>query len=127
MTATIDLSYDAWVMKYQPELDSDGSPKMYETYGDEWDYVADVDNEHLWTWTDGGDYSVITNGFSFVNRVGYYVCAVPCSTDISVEVDIYTPTECEETGNHYWYEHERYDGSMTTICSECEVEKDAEE
>jgi hypothetical protein len=127
MTATIDLSYEEWMMKYRPELDIDGSAKMYETYGDDYDYIADVDNEHLWTWVDGGDYSVIANGFHFVNRLGYYVCTVPCSQDISVEVDVYTPTECEETGNHYWTEHERYDGTIITICSECERDKEDNE
>jgi len=123
MTATIDLSYEEWMMKYKPICDTDGSPIMYETYGNDYDYIADVDNEHLWTWVDGGDYSVIANGFHFVNRLGYYVCTVPCSTDIFVQIDMYVPTECEQTGNHYWYEHERYDGTMTTICSECEVDK----
>jgi hypothetical protein len=123
MTATIDLSYEEWIDKYKPELDADGSPRMYETYGKDYEYIQSVDTEYLWTWTDGGDYSVITNGFSFVNRLNYYVCAVPCSTDIFVQIDMYDPTECEQTGNHYWYEHERYDGTMTTICSECEVDK----
>jgi len=127
MTVTIDLSYEEWIDQYKPICDLDGNPIMYETYGTDYEYIQSVDPEYLWTWTDGGDYSVITNGFSFVNRLNYYVCAVPCSQDISVEIDVYTPTECEETGNHYWYEHERYDGTMTTICSECEVEKDGEE
>lgn len=123
METIIDLTYEQWIEQYKPELDSDGNPRAYETYGDDYEYIADIDNEYLWTWTDGGDYSVITNGFSFVNRLNYYVCTVPCSTDMLVQIDMYVMTLCD-MGDHIWVDHERYDGTPVIICSECEIDKE---
>jgi hypothetical protein len=123
MTVTIDLTYEEWIEQYKPHLDFEGNPIAYETYGDDYDYIADIDNEYVWTWTDGGDYSVITNGFSFVNRLNYYVCTVPCSTDILVQIDLYEMTLCD-IGDHIWVDHERYDGTPVIICSECEMDKE---
>jgi hypothetical protein len=123
MTTIIDLSYDEWVDTYKPELDADGSPRLYETYGDDYDIVLDVENDYLWTWTDGGDYSVISNGFSFVNRMGYYICTVPSNTDDIIQIDIYEMTLCD-IGEHIWVDHKRYDGTPVVICSECEMDKE---
>lgn len=123
-TTLIDMTFDEWETTYKPITDSDGNPKMFETYGDEYDEVLDVENEYLWTWTDGGDYSIISNGFHYVNRMGYYICTVPCDTDKIVQIDMYEMTLCD-MGEHIWTEHERYDGATVIICSECEVDKDA--
>jgi hypothetical protein len=124
MTATIDLTFDEWVDKYKPICDMDGSPIMYETYGEDLEIIQKQDPEYIWTWTDGGDYSVITNGISYVNRLNYYICTVPCSLDILVQIDLYEMTLCD-MGEHVWVDHERYDGTPVIICSECEVDKDA--
>lgn len=123
METIVDLTYEEWIEQYKPHLDSDGNPLAYETYGDDYDYIADIDNEYVWTWTDGGDYSVITNGFSYVNRLNYYVCNVPCDTNILVQIDLYEPSLCD-IDNHIWVDHERYDGTPVIICSECEIDKE---
>jgi hypothetical protein len=31
----------------------------------------------VWTWVDGSDGTYIVNGYSFVNRIGYFVSEVP--------------------------------------------------
>jgi hypothetical protein len=123
MTATIDLTFEEWVDKYKPICDMDGNPIMYETYGEDLEIIQKQDPECIWTWTDGGDYSVITNGFSFVNRLNYYICTVPCSSDILVQIDLYEMTLCD-MGEHIWVDHKRYDGTPVIICSECEMDKE---
>jgi hypothetical protein len=125
-TTLIDMTYEEWEAKYKPITDSDGNPRMFETYGDDYDEVLDVENEYLWTWTDGGDYSIISNGFSYVNRMGYYICTVPSDTDNIIQIDIYEMTLCD-MGEHVWVDHERYDGTPVIICSECEMDKEDNE
>ena len=122
MTVIIDLTFEEWVNKFKPICDMDGNPIMYETYGEDLDIVQKQDPECVWTWTDGGDYSVITNGFSRVNRLNYYICTVPCSLDILVQIDLYEMTLCD-MDEHVWVDHERYDGTPVIICSECEMDK----
>jgi hypothetical protein len=122
-TTLIDMTYEEWEAKYKPITDADGSPRLYETYGDDYDEILDVENEYLWTWIDGGDYSVISNGFHYVNRMGYYICTVPSDTDNIIQIDIYEMTLCD-MGEHIWVDHERYDGTPVIICSECEMDKE---
>ena len=125
MNTIIDLTYEEWVEQYKPICDFDGNPIAYETYGEDIDIIRKFDPEFIWTWTDGGDYSVITNGISYVNRMNYYICTVPYDLDVTIQVDIYRMTVCD-MGEHNWVEHKRYDGTPVTICSECEVDKQDE-
>lgn len=47
---------------------------MYETFGEELEYVKTKLNKHIWTIVDtDGDNFVIIAGFHFVNRLGYFV------------------------------------------------------
>ena len=123
MDTIIDMTYEEWVDKYKPVCDFDGNPIAYETYGEDMEFVRQFDPEFVWTWTDGGDYSVISNGFSYVNRLNYYICTVPYDLDVIIQVDIYEMTLCD-MDEHIWVNHQRYDGTPVTICSECEVDKD---
>jgi len=123
MNTIIDLTYDEWVEQYKPICDFDGSPIAYETYGEDIDIIRKFDPEFIWTWTDGGDYSVISNGISFVNRMGYYVCHIPHNQDVIIQIDIYEMTLCD-MDEHIWVNHQRYDGTPVIICSECEMDKE---
>lgn len=127
MTTTLnEIDYETWVDTYKPLTNSRGEIRMFETYGEDLDIVKITDNKHIWTWTDGGDYSVITNGFSFVNRMGYYLCAVAYqSEEHTIEIDLYEPNECDKTGCVY-VPHQRYDGTPVMVCQFCEGEPDEE-
>lgn len=46
---------------------------MYETYGNEIDYIKKQPNERVWTIIDEGDELYIIAGFHYVNRFGYLV------------------------------------------------------
>jgi calcineurin-like phosphoesterase family protein len=47
---------------------------MYETFGEEVEYVKQVPNNRIWTVVDGdGDDLIIIAGYHFVNRLGYLI------------------------------------------------------
>jgi len=79
----IELDYDEWVNTYKPiinHIDTNASfdGMMFETYGDEVDFVKEQDVYHIWTYGDGDDGgSYVWNGWSFVNRIGYFITEVP--------------------------------------------------
>ena len=78
------MTLDQWESHYQPlpNIISDsaswagdnGVGIMYETYGDEVEYVRGHDPHIVWTYVDsstGG--TCIINGYHLVNRIGYFV------------------------------------------------------
>jgi hypothetical protein len=47
---------------------------MFETYGEEEDYVREQDNNNIWTIVEGdNDTMFIESGFHIVNRMGYLI------------------------------------------------------
>ena len=61
---------------------------MYETYGEELDYIHSFFKKprHIWTIIEAGDELVIQAGYWLVNRMGYIVTERPWETeDILVE------------------------------------------
>lgn len=126
METIIDLTYEEWIQQYKPISDMSGNPIMYETYGEDLEIIQKQQPEYIWTWVDGGDYSIITNGFHYVNRLNYYICTVPCDPVKIMQVDLYEMTLCD-MDEHVWINHWRYDGTPVTICSECEIDKEDDE
>ena len=113
----MDITYEQWVDTYKPISDEHGQPRMFETYGQDLDIIRVVDNSFLWTFVDGGDYSGLSAGFSFVNRLGYYICQVAWE-DENLYIDLYEPDECEKSGHEYEI-IERYDGNHYNCCKHC--------
>lgn len=90
------MSYEEWLSKFKPVLNQfddnasyDG--RMFETYGDEVTYVKDQPNPHIWTLLDADGYTVIGKGWSFVNRIGYFVCEVPFTDEDPDEIILSEP------------------------------------
>jgi len=87
MPNLIQLTEDEWFEQFKPipnHLDDNASfhdgehGYMFETYGDEVEFVKAQDSNRIWTYSDGdngGTY--ITDGYHVVNRIGYFVTAVP--------------------------------------------------
>lgn len=80
------MNYEEWIAKYKPQQNHLVSGAafddfMYETYGEEFDYVKSCDNTKIWTLLleDGGTYLI--NGLHWVNRLGFFVTEV-CSTEL---------------------------------------------
>jgi len=81
--------------------DEEGRGFMFETYGEELDFVLDAaneDNSRVWTYMDGDDGStIIVDGYHLVNRIGYFITEQPFNGDtITVEVSPAEPEEDEE-------------------------------
>jgi len=93
---------DYWLETYKPfqnQLDPNASwnGMMYETYGNEEDYVRQQDIYNIWTWVDGSEGGTyLVNGMAYVNRLGYFICAVPWTdgADYCIEIDM--PEEPED-------------------------------
>ena len=88
--------WDKWAEKYKPIPNkfSKHNELMYETFGEELEFIKTVNNAHVWTWVQGDMSDLIVAGISFVNRLGYYVTEVPW-TDIDEYVLLSVEVECE--------------------------------
>ena len=83
----IQINTDQFFDTYKPitnQFDSNASwgGCMFETYGEELEFVMAQDPNHIWTIVDGEDDDVeITNGYHLVNRIGYLITEVPSPDD----------------------------------------------
>jgi hypothetical protein len=87
MKTLVELTEEQWFDTYKPipnHLDENASFNdgdngyMFETYGDELEFVKAQDSNRIWTYSDGdngGTY--ISDGYHVVNRIGYFVTTVP--------------------------------------------------
>ena len=110
--------WDEWEAKFKPiknHMVNDPDQQMFETYGEEVDFVCTQDNKHVWTWIQGDMSDLIVAGYHYVNRLGYYITEIPWEDEddyalLSVEV------ECE------CYKEDGYeDGEFGDAnCPECE-------
>lgn len=82
-TQSAAMSFEQWVEAYKPIKNTfnelapyDGT--MFETFGNELAHVRAADENTVWTLVTGDDDElVVSNGFHYVNRVGYLVTEVP--------------------------------------------------
>ncbi len=69
--------------------DNEGPGCLFETYGEEVEFVRQQDPLTIWTVIDGDDDDMyITSGYHFVNRLGYLISTVPVPPDVDIEVRI---------------------------------------
>lgn len=67
----------------------DGSGCLFETYGDELEFVKRQDPLTVWTLVDGDDGDLyVISGPHFVNRIGYLVSTVPIAEGVTIQVHI---------------------------------------
>ena len=96
------LTVEEWIYHFNPlvnHLDrnasfDDGSGGiMFETYGEEYDYVASIGQKEpsrIWTYIDNEEgETTIINRWAFVNRIGYFITEKPYdeTLDITVQLD----------------------------------------
>lgn len=121
-----EMRWSQWEERYKPVINyiqaekypDHPAQRMFETYGEELDYINTVEPEYVWTWISGDMSDLLVAGKAFVNRLGYYVCEEPWKTGdeqvlISVEV------ECECYDEEAWDKGEREDAGDPN-CPECE-------
>lgn len=74
----------------------DGPGCLFETSGEELEFVRRQDPTHVWTFLDGDeDGQYLASGFHFVNRIGYLISTVPVPADVEIEVRIPSSDEPE--------------------------------
>lgn len=74
----------------------EGPGCLFETYGEELDFVRRQDPRTVWTLLDGDDDDLyLASGYHFVNRIGYLISTVPVPSDQFIQVHIPTSSETE--------------------------------
>lgn len=122
-----EIEYDVWWDTYKPITNDHGDIRIYETYGADLEFIQSIiEDNRVWTWVDSGDYSVITNGAMFVNRLCYYVTELPWLDEAGdIEINMYEPEECDITGEHMWVDYVRaIDNKTIKVCNFCEMSKE---
>jgi hypothetical protein len=67
----------------------DGPGCLFETYGEELEFVRRQDPLKVWTLVDGDDGDLyVISGPHFVNRVGNLISTVPIAEDVTMQVHI---------------------------------------
>jgi hypothetical protein len=108
-------TYSTWENTFKPIKNKvskypDDSLIHFETYGEELEFVAKQDANHIWTEVDGEGGTYITAGYHFVNRINYYITENPW-TDEYTEVPTWVWRECDCANE---------DGDYNPECEECE-------
>ena len=117
--------WDVWAEQYKPVknhlykyADPDSTMKMFETYGEEVEYIQNYDPKYVWTYVDSDMCSLILAGYHYVNRLGYYITEVPW-TDEDTTVLLSVERECECYDEEAWDNGEREDAGDPN-CTKCE-------
>ena len=93
----IEMTEDEWYETYKPiknsiDINSSFDGHMFETYGEEVEFVKAQDENRIWMYGDGDDGgSYIWSGWGFVNRIGYFVTEVPCPPDTTIQIQVGIP------------------------------------
>ena len=110
----IEMTMEEWEAKYKPiinHLDENASFQnendegiMFETYGEELEFVRSQNPLCIWTYHHGeSNSSYIGSGYHLVNRLGYFITEIPFEEnqiiDIIVQEPNYLCANCEEE----WY------------------------
>lgn len=105
--------FNAWAEKYKPIKNkfSKHNEIMFETYGEELEYIQNLDERFVWTNVQGDMSDLIVAGYAYVNRLCYYVTEIPWD-DENQYVLISVEKECECHDPEY--------GEGDPNCPECE-------
>jgi hypothetical protein len=76
--------------------DENGVGIMFETYGEELEFVRSQPDENIWTYIDTDSGTALCGGYHLVDRIGYFVCEVarePELEDMSNHICITVSTD----------------------------------
>ena len=130
MSNFIEMDFDEWVDTYKPitnHIDTNASfdGVMFETYGDEVEFVKAQDENRIWMYGDGDDGgSYLWSGWGFVNRIGYFITEVPFPDNTTIQVQVSIPwffcencnAELEDPDSAI---SDKFGGYDFTSCPEC--------
>jgi hypothetical protein len=120
MTKYVELTWKDFQEQFRPiknHFRKDPDEIMFETYGEELEFViSKVEENVVWTYGDGDYCTYVSGGYHYINRIGYYITEVPMEKDTEYQITISTEQECtcyKEEG----YPNEEYGDPD---CLECE-------
>jgi hypothetical protein len=139
METFIEMDFDEWVAEYQPipnHLDKHSSfdGTMFETYGDEYEFVKAANPNCIWMYGDGDDGgSYIWSGWGFINRIGYFITTKPFPDNVTIQIKVSSywyycegcNTEMEDDGQ--LINDKFYDWNCCPLCASPEQLKEIEE
>lgn len=81
------MDEDTWWEKFRPiknHLDDNASFDgcMFETHGPELEFVKKQPADRIWTFIEVDDVQLIGAGYSYVNRLGYFITEKPWVTQL---------------------------------------------
>jgi hypothetical protein len=101
----IELTEEEWFDTYKPiknslDMNSSFDGHMFETYGEEVEFVKAQDENRIWMLGDGDDGGMyIWSGWGFVNRIGYFITEVPCPENTTIQIMVGDPDlTCDDCG-----------------------------
>lgn len=112
------LDWNEFHEKFRPMVNKFGKDPdnfLFETYGDELDFVLAQDEKHVWTYLDVDFGSVVVNGFHYINRIGYYISELPWVEDDEYEVD-FQPDTCDNCDTPFADAGYNCDGLCVNCC-----------
>jgi hypothetical protein len=102
------LTVEEWDKKFQPvtnpfNKEASWNGVMFETYGEELDYVQCHDEHNVWTLVDSDLGISLVAGYCVVNRIGYFVTEVAWEDMAEILVhddqpEINTKNKCNKCG-----------------------------
>ena len=116
----VSLTWKEFEEQFRPiknHFRKDPDSIMFETYGEELDFVRAQDENCIWTYGDGDYCSYVSSGYHFVNRIGYHITEIPFDPDTQYEIIVSTEEQC------FCYDENREtdDGEFgDPDCPECE-------
>ena len=93
----IEMEFEEFVETYKPitnHIDEHASfdGLMFETYGDEVEYVKSKPQDRIWMYGQGDDGGLyIWSGWGFVNRIGYFISENPVPYNTTIQIQVSEP------------------------------------
>ena len=126
MNDFIEMTEEEWFKTYKPiknHIDPTSSfdGHMFETYGDEVEFVKFQDTDMICMLGDGDDGGMyIWSGWGFVNRIGYFITEVPCPPNTTIQIQVGVPWYYCESCDSEW---EDQDNIIRDAFQEVDLEK----
>lgn len=110
MKDLIEITEEDWFDTFNPipnHIDENASFNdgehgyMFETYGEELEFVKAQEPNRIWTYGEGDNGTYIWNGWHVVNRLGYFITTLPFDDKQDYQItisseDIYICDNCNE-------------------------------
>jgi hypothetical protein len=122
----IELTEEEWFNTYKPIKNnlvesSSFDGHMFETYGEEVEFVKAQDENRIWMLGDGDDGGMyIWSGWGFVNRIGYFVTELPFPDNTTIQIQVGVPWYYCESCDSEW---EDQDNIIRDAFQEQDLEK----